>query len=69
MPCHVPVHLRSSQRGLLMEPSFRISQLTNLPSLMGIVTLAPIKADLTWAGMSSGPVGKPLSASELFYHQ
>ena len=31
-------------------------KLTNLPSLMGIVTLAPINADLTCAGRSSGPV-------------
>ena len=32
------------------------SNRTSLPSLMGIVTLAPIKADFTWAGRSSGPV-------------
>lgn len=40
-------------------------QLTNLPSLMGIVTLAPISADLTCAGRSSGPACQPLSVPSL----
>ena len=37
-------------------PTQGARKLTNLPSLMGIVTLAPINADLTCAGRSSGPV-------------
>lgn len=46
--------------------------LTSFPSLMGIVTLAPMSADLMWAGMSSGPSalsGVNVSSCDLYAKQ